>query len=75
MSDKEAKTLGAAIWWYRKRLRISQTELGRRLHWSQQTISGWETGRFPPKEEYLPDIAAALGVMVEALTDKRRGKT
>ena len=75
MSDREAKALGAAIQMYRLRLRISQTELGRRLHWSQQTISGWETGRFPPKEEYLPDIAAALGVTVEALTDKRRGKT
>lgn len=75
MSDREAKVLGANIRRYRKRLHMTQTEFGKRLHYSQQTVSGWETGRFPPRPEYLPEIAAALGVTVEALTGKRRGKT
>ena len=65
--DKWINTVRENIRFYRKKLGISQEELGYRMNFAQQTISGWETGHFPPRKDYLLDIAKALGVTVEQI--------
>ena len=49
------------------RQRVSQRELGRRLHWSSTMTHRRLTGRTPLAAESLQQIAEALGVPVSRL--------
>ena len=44
----------------REALRISQTELGRRLNVTPQVVHHWEAGTAEPRARDLPAIAKAL---------------
>ena len=58
---------------YRKRAKLTQTELARRLRWSQMTISKIETGEKRVTVVELIEIAEALGFDPAAVV-RRMGK-
>ena len=62
-------TLGQRISLYRKKLNISQEELGARLGVSQQAVSKWETDLSAPDLNNLIGLARELGVSVAELTE------
>ncbi len=63
-------TIGDNIRYYRRKLGISQKELGEKLGGiSQQQIGQWENGSANPKLETQIKIAAALNVPVSLLND------
>ena len=55
-------TLGQRISLYRKKLNISQEELGVRLGVSRQAVSKWETDLSAPDLNNLIGLARELGV-------------
>ena len=60
-------TLGQRISLYRKKLDISQEELGARLGVSRQAVSKWETGTADPSTSNLLALAKLFGVSAEEL--------
>ena len=42
---------------YRKRLKLSQAELGKLLNVSPSTILRWESGKSKPRSKHLPELA------------------
>ena len=62
-------TLGQRISLYRKKLNISQEELGARLGVSRQAVSKWETDLSAPDMNNLLALAREFGVSVAELTE------
>ena len=62
-------TLGQRISLYRKKLNISQEELGARLGVSRQAVSKWETDLSAPDLNNLIGLARELGVSVAERTE------
>lgn len=62
-------TLGQRISLYRKKLNISQEELGARLGVSRQAVSKWETDLSTPDLNNLIGLARELGVSMAELTE------
>lgn len=62
-------TLGQRISLYRKKLNISQEELGARLGVSRQAVSKWETDLSAPDLNNLIGLAREFGVSVAELTE------
>ena len=62
-------TLGQRISLYRKKLNISQEELGARLGVSRQAVSKWETDLSAPDLNNLIGLARELGVSLAELTE------
>ena len=62
-------TLGQRISLHRKKLNISQEELGARLGVSRQAVSKWETDLSAPDLNNLIGLARELGVSVAELTE------
>lgn len=62
-------TLGQRISLYRKKLHISQEELGARLGVSRQAVSKWETDLSAPDLNNLIGLARELGVSLAELTE------
>ena len=60
-------TLGQRISLYRKKLNVSQEELGARLGVSRQAVSKWETGTADPSTSNLLALAKLFGVSAEEL--------
>lgn len=61
-----AHTLGESIAFYRKRLGLTQEDLGKALFVSGQAVSRWERGG-TPDAEILPRLADVLGVSLDML--------
>lgn len=51
----------------RKKAKMTQSELAKRLKVNQTAISQWEAGRTLPRTELLPSIAEALGCTINDL--------
>lgn len=62
-------TLGQRISLYRKKLNISQEELGARLGVSRQAVSKWETNLSTPDTNNLLGLAREFSVSVAELTE------
>lgn len=62
-------TLGQRISLYRKKLNISQEELGARLGVSRQAVSKWETDLSTPDTNNLLGLAREFSVSVAELTE------
>ena len=60
-------TLGQRISLYRKKLNISQEELGARLGVSRQAVSKWESGASDPSTANLIALAKLFGTTPEEL--------
>ena len=67
-------TLGQRISLYRKKLNISQEELGARLGVSRQAVSKWETDLSAPDLNNLIGLARELGVSVTCFQTNDEGK-
>ena len=50
---------------------LSQEQLGAKLGVSFQAVSTWETGRFIPDSEHLPELAKVLDLSLDALFAER----
>lgn len=55
------------IQYYRKKMNISQEELGEKMYVSRQTVSQWETGQTMPSIDSLIKLRTIFGVTVDAL--------
>ena len=66
-------TLGQRISLYRKKLNISQEELGARLGVSRQAVSKWESGASDPSTSNLLALARLYGVSAEELLREAAG--
>ena len=60
-------TLGQRISLYRKKLNISQEELGARLGVSRQAVSKWETGEAEPELSKIKALASEFDVSLDWL--------
>lgn len=60
-------TLGEKIQFYRKKLGMSQEELGQKLLVSRQTISLWENGQTAPTTDNLIRLKEIFGVSVDEI--------
>lgn len=63
----ERETLAHNISFFRKKLGISQTELAKRLQYSNKNISKWELGETTPDVFTLKKLANIFGVSVDTL--------
>lgn len=59
--------IGAYIAACRKRIGLTQAELGERLGVTAQSVSGWERGSFLPDTGILQDLALILDTSVDEL--------
>ena len=66
-------TLGQRISLYRKKLNISQEELGARLGVSRQAVSKWESGASDPSTSNLLALARLYGISAEELLREAAG--
>lgn len=67
MTDEMKKKIGERIKAARKAKGLSQEALGEKLEVSFQAVSSWETGKFIPDAEHLPQLLRyQLTTMTEA---------
>ena len=62
-----SKRIGERIRAARLRKGLSQMELGEKLGVSFQAVSSWETGKFIPDPDHLPQLADTLDLSLDAL--------
>lgn len=62
--------LGENIRRERKKLNLSQQDLGKKLGVNKQTVSNWENGYRIPPTETLNEIANTFNVSVDSLLDR-----
>ncbi|WP_255463150.1 helix-turn-helix domain-containing protein [Lactobacillus sp. 3B(2020)] len=55
--------------------RMSQTELAKSIHVSQQVITKWENGKSEPSSAYLNDIANLFNVSTDYLLGRTSDQT
>ncbi len=65
--------IGISIQNHRKRLGLSQEELGQQLCVSRQTVSQWETGQTVPSVDNLLRLKEIFGISLDALCDPDAG--
>lgn len=62
-------TLGQNILNYRKKVGLSQEELGEKIDVTRQTISNWELGETSPNTEQLKNLSKVLNVSIDELVN------
>ena len=67
--------IGAALRRQRKKMRLSQSELGERINLRQATISALEAGIADAKLSTLTDVLAALGLELVVRSRSTAGDT
>ena len=67
MTDEMKKKIGERIKAARKAKGLSQEALGEKLEVSFQAVSSWETGKFIPDAEHLPQLSAVLDLSLDSL--------
>lgn len=55
----------------RKKCNLTQEELAEKIGVSRQTVAKWESGESLPDIERASDLAAALGITLDELTDTK----
>jgi len=67
MTEEMRKRIGERIKAARKRKDLSQEKLAETLGLSFQAVSSWETGKFMPDSDHLPELAKVLDLSLDAL--------
>ena len=67
MTEEMKKKIGERIKAARKTKGLSQEALGEKLGVSFQAVSSWETGKFLPDSEHLPQLAEVLDLSLDSL--------
>lgn len=65
------RKLGRNLAALRERREWSQEKLARKLGVTRSRLGKWETGEHAPPVEWLPALAAALGVGIEKIFEER----
>ena len=63
---------GEFIYTHRKKLGMTQDELGRKLKVTNKAVSKWETGETLPDIQLLPELASVLNVSIDELLTQRK---
>ena len=71
MKDYDRKLLAENIKSLRKQKNMSQAELAKLLHVSQQTVGSWETGRAIPGSDTLKILADYFNVTTDYLLGRK----
>ena len=66
--------IGQTVRNLRKQKRISQTELAKILHVSQQTVTAWETGKAEPSSSAVSNLADYFNVTTDYLLGRPEKK-
>lgn len=66
--------IGQTVRNLRKRKKISQTELAKILHVSQQTVTAWETGKAEPSSSAVSNLADYFNVTTDYLLGRPEKK-
>ena len=66
--------IGQTIRDLRKQRKISQTELAKILHVSQQTVTAWETGKAEPSSSAISSLADYFNVTTDYLLGRPEKK-
>ncbi|WP_432739076.1 helix-turn-helix domain-containing protein [Ligilactobacillus agilis] len=66
--------IGQTIRDLRKQKRMSQTELAKILHVSQQTVTAWETGKAEPSSSAVSNLADYFNVTTDYLLGRPEKK-
>jgi len=70
----DAKSIGLLISKLRKKMRLTQAELAKKLKISDKAVSRWESGLGYPEITQFPELARIFGVTVDYLmTGERKG--
>ena len=59
---------------YRKRLKLSQAELGKLLNVSTSTILRWESGKSKPRSKHLPELAQLRSMILRDVKEQLDSK-
>ena len=71
MNDYE---FGNYIYDLRKKAGLSQSELAAQLGVTNKAVSKWENGKAKPSTDTIRKLANLLGVAVETLLEKKKGR-
>lgn len=66
--------IGQTIRDLRKQRKMSQTELAKILHVSQQTVTAWETGKAEPSSSTISNLADYFNVTTDYLLGRSEKK-
>ncbi|MYU84696.1 helix-turn-helix domain-containing protein [Ligilactobacillus salivarius] len=66
--------IGQTIRDLRKQRKMSQTELAKILHVSQQTVTAWETGKAEPSSSAISNLADYFNVTTDYLLGRSEKK-
>lgn len=65
--ETERDILAQNITFFRKKLKISQTELAKRIQYSNKNVSKWERGETTPDIFTVKKLAAIFGISIDTL--------
>ncbi len=68
--EKQPRIAAATIKKHRKRLKLSQAELGKLLNVSTNTVLRWEAGSSKPRSKHLPQLAQLRSMSMRELKKK-----
>lgn len=71
MEKRDFNLLGNNIREQRTKKQLSQSELSKLMHVSQQTVGSWETGRAIPGSDTLDKLADYFGVTTDYLLGRK----
>lgn len=74
MEKRDFNLLGNNIRELRNRNKLSQSELSKLMHVSQQTVGSWETGRAIPGSDTLDKLADYFDVTTDFLLGRKAKK-
>lgn len=75
MKEYDRKILANNLKKLRNEKHLSQTELSKLLHVSQQTVGSWETGRAIPGSDTLNELADYFGTSTDELLGRHSTPT
>lgn len=76
MDNKDlAKYVGGRIRYYRKKLKLTQDELGQKIGVKHNTISDYERGHTSPEQDALFELSDIFGIRIDDLFPQRNEGT
>lgn len=73
--DVNLKNFAFFLYETRKKLGLTQTELGKKIGVSLRTIQLWEAGKTVPRQNRLRQLSEAIGIPINALIENQNQKS
>ena len=74
-SKRLSEYVGKKIHYYRKRLGITQKELGEKIGVKHNTVSDYERGKISPEQDVLFALSGVFGIRVDDLFPQKKNTT